>query len=90
LNGSIMCLPAWLMLLGFACYHIRQSKNQPWQLMLASILLFVALVFRSIDMVVCEAFPYGTHFLWHLINGLTFFFVMQSLIVNPPKATEPR
>lgn len=87
MNGSLSYLPAWLMLLGFAFYHIRQSKHQPWQLMIAAILLFVALTFRTIDKGVCDTLPQGTHFLWHLINGATFFLVMQSLIVNPPRAS---
>lgn len=88
MNGSLTYLPAWMMLVGFAAYHIRQAKNRPWQLMIAAILLLVALAFRTIDQAVCDKWPYGTHFLWHLINGATFFLVMQSLIVNPPKASE--
>jgi hypothetical protein len=85
MNGSLSYLPAWMMLVGFAAYHILQSKNRPWQLLIAAILLLVALVFRTIDQAVCGTLPYGTHFLWHLINGATFFLVMQSLILNPPE-----
>lgn len=33
-------------------------------------ILVVSLVFRSLDEAVCEAFPLGTHFLWHLLNAL--------------------
>jgi hypothetical protein len=89
MNGSLMYLPAWMLLVGFAAWHIRHSKNEPWHLMIAAVLLFVALTFRTIDQAVCDKLPYGTHFLWHLINGGTFFLVMQSLIVNPPAASKP-
>ncbi len=85
MNGSLSYVPAWMLLTGFGCHHIRQAKSGPWQLLIAAILLFVALVFRTIDQAVCDTLPYGTHFLWHLINGVTFFLVMQSLIVNPPE-----
>ncbi|MDH3264103.1 MAG: ceramidase [Paracoccaceae bacterium] len=33
-------------------------------------LLVVSLVFRSLDQIVCAAFPLGTHFLWHILNAL--------------------
>jgi hypothetical protein len=30
----------------------------------------IALVFRALDQPACEAWPLGTHFLWHLFNGV--------------------
>jgi hypothetical protein len=33
----------------------------------------VALYFRTIDLSICETFPYGTHFLWHLLNGFVIW-----------------
>ncbi len=33
-------------------------------------LLLVSLFFRSIDMAVCDSFPLGTHFLWHILNAV--------------------
>ena len=30
----------------------------------------VSVAFRSLDAALCEAFPLGTHFMWHLLNGL--------------------
>lgn len=33
-------------------------------------LLVLSLTFRSLDEAVCGAFPTGTHFVWHLLNGL--------------------
>jgi hypothetical protein len=88
MNGSLAYLPAWLLLAGFGAFHIRRNKNRPWQLMIAAILLFLALIFRTVDLEVCGTIPLGTHFLWHLINGFVFYLVMQSLIVNPGKNSE--
>jgi hypothetical protein len=33
-------------------------------------ILVVSLAFRTADMAVCGAFPLGTHFLWHILNGV--------------------
>lgn len=32
-------------------------------------ILTVSLTFRSLDEIVCAAFPLGTHFLWHILNA---------------------
>lgn len=84
LNGSVTYLPAWLLLGFFGFHFLRNSQNQPWLLLGATIAMFLALVFRTIDLAVCNAFPCGTHFLWHLLNGVTVFLVIQSLIVSEP------
>ncbi len=39
-------------------------------LALGAAILVVSLAFRSFDMGVCERFPLGTHFMWHILNGL--------------------
>ena len=33
-------------------------------------LLVLSLTFRSLDRTLCEAVPVGTHFLWHVLNGI--------------------
>ena len=33
-------------------------------------LLIVSLTFRTIDEPLCDAIPVGTHFLWHILNGI--------------------
>ena len=33
-------------------------------------ILIVSLFFRSIDQAVCDAFPLGTHFMWHILNAV--------------------
>jgi hypothetical protein len=39
-------------------------------LAIGAAILVVSLVFRSVDEMVCPAVPFGTHFLWHILNGL--------------------
>jgi len=33
-------------------------------------ILVLSLTFRSVDELVCEAVPLGTHFVWHILNGI--------------------
>lgn len=49
-----------------------RGLGQAPRLLLASGVAFVAaLVFRQLDHVVCDYLPIGTHFLWHMFNGLS-------------------
>ncbi len=41
-----------------------------------------ALLFRSIDQQVCDAFPPGTHFLWHLFNGGMLYCLFAGLVAG--------
>ncbi|MFZ0100338.1 MAG: hypothetical protein WAK98_17765 [Gemmobacter sp.] len=43
----------------------------PVLLVAASATFAIALVFRELDKPDCDAFPVGTHFLWHIFNGIT-------------------
>lgn len=42
----------------------------------------MSLFFRTIDMAVCESIPIGTHFLWHLLNGVLVYLAAYSLLMN--------
>jgi hypothetical protein len=41
-----------------------------------------ALLFRSIDQQACDAFPLGTHFLWHLFNGGMLYCLFTGLVAG--------
>lgn len=85
LNGSLGYLPALLILAGLGIWHFRQRQTEPGILLAAAACLFVALVFRTIDMAVCPVLPVGTHFLWHLFNGGTVYLAIRCLIRNLPR-----
>lgn len=42
-------------------------------LKLGSVVFIVSLLFRSFDASICPFWQYGTHFLWHLFNGILLF-----------------
>ena len=47
----------------------------------AGALFVLALVFRSIDQAMCPTFPYGTHFLWHLLNAVVLYLLLRAAIL---------
>jgi hypothetical protein len=42
-------------------------------------LFLLALALRTADPLVCEAFPLGTHFAWHLLNGAVLYILSRAL-----------
>ncbi|MDJ0899631.1 MAG: ceramidase domain-containing protein [Xenococcus sp. MO_188.B8] len=82
LNGSIVYAPGILTLLGLGLYHWQQKKRDRFLLLAATGIFLLALFFRTIDLAICPYWKVGTHFLWHLLNGVLLFFIMKSLIQN--------
>ena len=89
LNGSVGYLPAlgflglfWLLLLG------RGHPMAPR--MLACTLLFaLSLTLRTADLSLCAAVPAGTHFLWHLLNALLLYLLLDGLIRWRRRSADP-
>lgn len=71
LNGSAGYLPA---LAGLALMGIGLALGRrPGSLhfLMAALVFAVALAFRSVDLAWCADWVWGTHWAWHLLNGLT-------------------
>ncbi|MEZ5278152.1 MAG: ceramidase domain-containing protein [Opitutaceae bacterium] len=82
MNGSLTYVPAFLLLLILGLYHFRNARVERGILLLASGVSALSLFFRTIDLAVCPYIPMGTHFLWHLLNGLLVYLVMRGLMLN--------
>ena len=90
LNGSGQYAPAVLALLVFSFVTWRRkSPAGPW-IWAATAAFIVSLGFRTFDMAVCAAFPYGTHFIWHSLNGLMIGLLLQMLIRNLSLSPSPK
>jgi len=84
-NGSLQYLPVLIALIGFTGAAHLASHVIRNHLLLATALFFIALVFRSIDIAICEAtFGTGTHFLWHLFNAAVIGTLLYGLIDELP------
>jgi len=69
-NGSTGYLPPFLALIFFGLLVVRHGKPAGWYNLAAAAIFVASVTFRAIDPLVCGAFPLGTHFLWHILNGL--------------------
>lgn len=71
LNGSLLYAPPLIMLF-YVSLSLRLQKqiSVARAYLVGSSLFAVSLCMRSIDTVVCDFFPLGTHFMWHTLNGL--------------------
>jgi len=63
----------WSLALLIALYAAALARRAPATsrgLALGAGILVVSLVFRSLDETICENISIGTHFMWHLLNGV--------------------
>jgi hypothetical protein len=84
LNGSIFYLPTWASLLLMALYCKAIQWPGANRLLAATLVFTVSLTLRTIDQLICSAWPMGTHFGWHLQNGLTLYLLTRALMGAHP------
>ncbi|MDO5705169.1 MAG: ceramidase domain-containing protein [Paracoccus sp. (in: a-proteobacteria)] len=82
-NGSLQYLPAVVAFLFFVVLmQFRRHPMRNWALT-GFIVFLASLTARTIDRDICGAMPLGTHFLWHVLNGLMIGIVLQILLRSP-------
>ena len=79
-NGSFAYASSLLTITLLATYQYFLSGRHSTTLLLASALFSVAIVFRTMDEVVCQNFQLGTHFIWHGINAAVLFLAVRSYL----------
>lgn len=87
LNGSAGYLPAWVALATIT-WLSQQGNARRW-LLRATLLFPVSLTFRTLDLPVCDALPFGTHFLWHLCNAAVLWMVIEAVKISSCSASQP-
>jgi Ceramidase len=70
LNGSVGYMPVVLLIVAYALALARRAPVTAGGMAIGAVILTLSLFFRTIDEAVCGRFPLGTHFLWHLLNGV--------------------
>jgi hypothetical protein len=82
-----MYLGAWMVLITYAL--MTQFFNTPVAryLWLAAIFFPFSLLCRQLDMPLCD-FISGTHWLWHLLNGLTLYLSSYGLCLKQHSASK--
>jgi hypothetical protein len=85
-GGSAGYAPVPLLILIYAALLRQRLPQVARGLAIGAGILILSLTFRTIDMPVCSGFPLGTHFLWHVLNGLMLGWMIE---VYRRHATQP-
>lgn len=85
LNGSEGYVAPLLALAAIGGY-LRREPAGGGTTLAASGVLCLSLFLRTIDARLCDSFPLGTHFLWHLLNALTLYLVVAAAIARAHRA----
>ena len=78
LGGSVSYVPAFLALLAVGAWLIGRSHPAGWWLVGAGLVFAVSITFRTVDIPLCEQYTHGTHWMWHILNGV----VLGSLVIG--------
>ena len=74
--AALIGLGVFAALLGF-------RRDADWtHFAVAGALFALSLSLRTVDRDVCDYVPAGTHFLWHLLNGVVLYLVSRAMIVR--------
>jgi hypothetical protein len=87
LNGSYSYFPALIALAGCGGHAWRKGHAGAARLGAAAGVFMASLVLRSVDQAVCEAWPLGTHFIWHCLNSVVLYLTATAL--DRPPAERP-
>lgn len=70
LGGSQSYFPAFLAMLGVGLWLAGRGHPAGRWLLAAAGVFGLSLAFRTLDQPLCETWPVGTHFAWHLLNAV--------------------
>lgn len=78
-------MAAWLLIVGNAAVLAWRGHDlAPWLCAGAGIFL-ASIAMRMADHPLCDSFPIGTHFLWHLLNGALFGVLLTGYVRHCPR-----
>ncbi len=70
LGSSAGYMPVPVLILGYAWLLRHRAPGTARGLAIGAGLLLLSLTFRTLDGPLCGVLPLGTHFLWHVLNGV--------------------
>ncbi|MEP3667802.1 MAG: hypothetical protein ABJN42_13850, partial [Roseibium sp.] len=79
-SSSAGYVPALLAIFAMAALVWRTGQGLSKPLFIVGLLFLISLTFRTVDAPLCSGLEVGTHFLWHMFNGLVLFLLLRLLI----------
>ena len=92
LNGSLVYLPGLIAMVVVGALLAERKHPAASYILWAAAVFAVSVTLRSLDLALCDAYAVegrkiGSHFAWHLLNGLALFLLLRaSLEVEPANA----
>ncbi len=77
-GGSAHYVPALCAMLAIGWLVRREPAGRG--LLLAGAVFAVSLALRTLDRTLCDAFPSGTHFLWHILNAVVLYLLLRTAL----------
>ena len=78
-GGSYVAALLAMIVIGLTL-RLRDAHPGGAALLSAAAVFAVSLAFRTADGPICETFPIGTHFLWHILNAVVLYIVTRAMI----------
>lgn len=83
LNGSLGYFPSLGAILAFTLLTSRSSPPLSTHYAITFSCFALSIALRSIDMMYCAYFGLGTHFMWHILNGVVLYRLCSALLHFP-------
>lgn len=80
LNGSVLHFVSGIVFSGVIIWIYKKFNCIPGNIIAGLLLYILAMIFRSIDNLVCQYFSLGTHFIWHILNAGGAYFAVKGLL----------
>jgi hypothetical protein len=81
-NGSLAYLPNLVGLFVITATLTQRRALAARSFALATSIFCISLALRTADIALCPRFPLGTHFIWHILNGLLLWIVSREMLLR--------
>lgn len=88
-NG-VLYIAIWFYYMFVWLYSLFTYKLRQKSMPLIMALFTLAILARQADMLSCETFGFGSHFLWHLFSAVALFLFSEFLLVFKSRGANPK
>ncbi|WP_137390604.1 hypothetical protein [Rhodoligotrophos defluvii] len=78
MNGSGSYLPAFFAMAGVGALLIHRDHPAGHWFAGAGGVFLISLTFRTIDQAICPILPIGVHYMWHILNSLVLYLLLEA------------
>ncbi len=79
-GSSAGYVPALMAIFITGALFVRRNRELGTQVLLTGAIFALSLALRTLDGPLCDQIAFGTHFLWHILNGVVLFLLLRVLI----------